>query len=90
MKFARGFTGHEHLEMFGLINMNARLYDPVLGRFLSPDPIIQVPDFTQSYNGYSYAMNNPLSYKDPNGESFYPCCCNYWWMDWHGKCYGVQ
>jgi len=68
MKFDRGFTGHEHLEMFGLINMNARLYDPVLGRFLSPDPIIQVPDFTQSYNGYSYAMNNPLSYKDPTGE----------------------
>lgn len=70
MKFDRGFTGHEHLEMFGLINMNARLYDPVLGRFLSPDPIVQVPDFTQSYNGYSYALNNPLSYKDPNGESF--------------------
>lgn len=70
MKFDRGFTGHEHLDMFGLINMNARLYDPVLGRFLSPDPIVQVPDFTQSYNGYAYAMNNPLSYKDPNGESF--------------------
>lgn len=70
MKFDRGFTGHEHLEMFGLINMNARLYDPVLGRFLSPDPLVQVPDFTQSYNGYSYALNNPLSYKDPNGESF--------------------
>lgn len=69
MKFDRGFTGHEHLEMFGLINMNARLYDPVLGRFLSPDPIVQVPDFTQSFNGYAYAMNNPLSYKDPNGES---------------------
>ena len=68
MKFDRGFTGHEHLEMFGLINMNARLYDPVLGRFLSPDPIIQVPEFTQSYNGYSYALNNPLSYTDPNGE----------------------
>ena len=68
MKFDRGFTGHEHLEMFGLINMNARLYDPVLGRFLSPDPIVQVPDFTQAYNGYSYALNNPLSYTDPNGE----------------------
>ena len=68
MKFDRGFTGHEHLEMFGLINMNARLYDPVLGRFLSPDPVIQVPEFTQSYNGYSYALNNPLSYTDPNGE----------------------
>ena len=68
MKFDRGFTGHEHLEMFGLINMNARLYDPVLGRFLSPDPVIQVPEFTQSYNGYTYALNNPLSYTDPNGE----------------------
>ena len=68
MKFDRGFTGYEHLDMFGLINMNARLYDPVLGRFLSPDPIVQVPDFTQAYNGYAYAMNNPLSYKDPTGE----------------------
>ena len=70
MKFDRGFTGHEHLEMFGLINVNARLYDPVLGRFLSPDPVIQIPEFTQSYNGYSYALNNPMSYTDPNGESF--------------------
>lgn len=69
-KFDRGFTGHEHLDMFDLVNMNARLYDPVLGRFLSPDPIIQVPEFTQSYNGYTYALNNPLSYTDPSGESF--------------------
>jgi RHS repeat-associated protein len=35
----RGFTGHEHLDMFGLINMNGRIYDPVLGRFLSVDPV---------------------------------------------------
>ena len=33
----RGFTSHEHLPEFGLINMNGRMYDPVLGRFLSPD-----------------------------------------------------
>ena len=33
LMLGRGFTGHEHLAMFGLINMNARLYDPVLGRF---------------------------------------------------------
>jgi RHS repeat-associated protein len=39
----RGYTGHEHLPKFGLINMNARLYDPALGRFLSPDPFIQPP-----------------------------------------------
>ena len=64
----RGFTGHEHLPYFGLINMNARLYDPFTGRFLSPDPYIQAPDFTQNYNRYSYALNNPLKYGDPNGE----------------------
>ena len=64
----RGFTGHEHLTWFGLINMNARLYDPLLGRFLSPDPYVQAPDFTQNFNRYSYALNNPLKYTDENGE----------------------
>ena len=64
----RGYTGHEHLQGLGLINMNARLYDPLLGRFLSPDPYIQAPDFTQNFNRYSYALNNPLKYTDKNGE----------------------
>lgn len=64
----RGYTGHEHLTWFDLINMNARLYDPVLGRFLSPDPFIQMPDFTQNFNRYSYCLNNPLVYVDENGE----------------------
>ena len=48
--------------------MNARLYDPALGRFLSPDPYVQAPDFTQSFNRYSYCLNNPLKYTDPSGE----------------------
>ena len=64
----RGYTGHEHLTVFGLINMNARLYDPALGRFLSPDPYIQALDFTQNFNRYSYCLNNPLRYIDPDGE----------------------
>ena len=64
----RGYTGHEHLPQFGLINMNARLYDPVLGRFLSPDPYVQMPDFTQNFNRYSYCLNNPLVYIDASGE----------------------
>ena len=64
----RGYTGHEHLTWFGLINMNARLYDPLLGRFLSPDPYVQATDFTQSFNRYSYTLNNPLKYTDENGE----------------------
>lgn len=66
--FERGYCGHEYLPEFGLINMNARLYDPMLGRFLSPDPYVQFPDATQSFNRYTYAMNNPLLYVDENGE----------------------
>jgi RHS repeat-associated protein len=64
----RGFTGHEYLPWFGLYNMNGRLYDPVVGRFLSPDNYVQMPDFTQSYNRYSYVLNNPLKYIDPSGQ----------------------
>lgn len=67
----RGYTGHEYLSFFGLINMNARLYDPVLGRFLSPDPYVQIPDFTQAYNRYGYCMNSPLCYVDRNGEFWF-------------------
>lgn len=66
----RGYTGHEHLPQFGLINMNARLYDPETGRFLSPDPYVQQPDFTQNLNRYSYCVNNPLKYTDTSGEWF--------------------
>ena len=64
----RGYTGHEHLPWFGLVNMNARLYDPLLGRFLSPDPYVKNPFLTQDYNRYTYAMNNPLVYVDQDGE----------------------
>ena len=67
----RGYTGHEHLTQFGLINMNARLYDAALGRFLSPDPYVQMPDFSQNFNRYSYCMNNPLKYVDRDGKSFF-------------------
>jgi len=66
--FHRGFTGHEHLPEFNLINMNGRMYDPTLGRFLSPDPFVQAPDFSQNFNRYSYCFNNPLKYTDPSGE----------------------
>ena len=47
--------------------MNGRVYDPQLGRFLSSDPIIQAPTNLQSYNRYSYVLNNPMSYTDPSG-----------------------
>jgi RHS repeat-associated protein len=66
----RGFTGHEHLYAFNLINMNGRVYDPIVGRMLSPDNFIQAPDMPQNYNGYVYCLNNPLTYTDPTGEIF--------------------
>lgn len=63
----RGYGSHEHLGDFGLINMNARLYDPTLCRFLSPDPVVQSPFTPQNLNRYAYCLNNPLRYTDPSG-----------------------
>lgn len=63
----RGFTGHEVLAPVGLVNMNGRVYDPAIGRFLSADVTVQFPTNLQSYNRYSYALNNPLKYTDPTG-----------------------
>ena len=68
LKFHRGFTGHEHLTTYGVINMNGRMYDPTVGRFLAPDNFVQMPDFSQSFNRYSYWLINPLKYTDPSGE----------------------
>ena len=64
---SRGFTDHEHLDNLGIVHMNGRVYDPVLGRFLSPDPIVQSPYDTQGLNRYAYVRNNPLRYTDPSG-----------------------
>jgi RHS repeat-associated protein len=66
----RGYTMHEQLDEFKLINMNARLYDPILGRFIQPDNEIQDPDNLQNINRYSYALNNPLRYTDPSGNEY--------------------
>jgi hypothetical protein len=49
------------------MHFNARMYDPAQGRFLQPDPVIQSPDNAQSWNPYSYCLNNPLTYTDPTG-----------------------
>ncbi len=66
----RGYTGHEHLPEFNLINMNGRMYDPLIARMLSPDNYVQSASSTQAYNRYSYAYNNPLKYTDPSGDWF--------------------
>ena len=98
--FDRGYTGHEHLDEFSLINpdifhfitssglatskfslhyvwenqesanMNGRVYDPVIGKFLSPDNFVQESANSQNFNRYSYCLNNPLIYSDPDGEWF--------------------
>jgi len=65
----RGYTGHEHLDAFGIINMNGRVYDPATGMFFSPDPYVQAPGNWVNYNRYGYCMNNPLKYTDPSGNN---------------------
>ena len=69
--YDRGFTGHEHLLDFGLINMNGRMYDPLLSSFLSPDNYMQDPTSQQGFNRYAYCMYNPLKYIDPTGEQYF-------------------
>ena len=66
----RGYTQHEHLDEVGVIHMNGRIYDPLIGRFMSADPFIQAIDNLQSHNRYAYVINNPLAYTDPNGYFF--------------------
>jgi RHS repeat-associated protein len=63
----RGYTEHEHLDEMGVIHMNGRVYDPLIGRMMSADPNIPNPYSLQSFNRYAYVLNNPLSDKDPSG-----------------------
>ncbi|HOT15857.1 MAG TPA: RHS repeat-associated core domain-containing protein [Bacteroidales bacterium] len=79
---ARGFTGHEHIDLFELVNMDGRVYDPRLGRFMSPDPYVQAPFNSQSYNRYSYCLNNPLSFTDPSGYSWFSRACSWVGKNW--------
>jgi RHS repeat-associated protein len=71
--FDRGYTGHEHIWLNGtydysLINMNGRMYDPLVGRMLSPDPIVADNTNARDYNKYTYGRNNPLKFIDPSGN----------------------
>jgi RHS repeat-associated protein len=78
----RGYTGHEHLDDFKLINMNGRLYDPILGRMLSPDNYVQNATGSQEFNRYSYCLNNPLLYTDPSGNFIFTALAivtGQWW-----------
>ena len=63
----RWYTGHPHDDALGLTYMQARYYDPVIGRFVSVDPLAFSEGDPQTFNRYSYAKNNPYKYFDPNG-----------------------
>src|SRR5262249_31164294 len=65
------FTGHERDEPSGVAPvdyMHARYFAPVQGRFLSPDPVLGNPRRPQSWNRYSYVLNNPINNTDPSGR----------------------
>ena len=64
----RGFTGHRQIAEANIINMNARLYDPELGRFTSADTMIPDPLNAMAYNRYMYVYGNPIKYEDPSGH----------------------
>ena len=70
----RRYTGQRSLEgsLGSLYHYQARWYSPVLGRFLSPDPLVPNPTNLQAFNRYSYVYNNPYKYTDPSGLASRP------------------
>jgi RHS repeat-associated protein len=68
--YTSGFSFQEHVDNLALVHMNGRMYDPRIGRFLSPDPYLDFRHSPQGLNRYVYALNNPLRYTDPSGYGF--------------------
>ena len=71
----RGFAGHDQLDRTGLVDMGGRVYDPELGMFLSPDPVVANRHSAQDWNPYAYVGNRPLSRVDPTGFTWAPVDC---------------
>ena len=63
----KGFTGQEMLDPLELVHLNGRVYDPMVGKFVSGDPHVTDPLNGQNYNRYSYVLNNPTNDTDPTG-----------------------
>ncbi|WP_437951296.1 polymorphic toxin-type HINT domain-containing protein [Sorangium sp. So ce296] len=89
------FTGHQHDLELGVVDMRGRLYDASVGRFLTPDPVIQAPFYSQGLNAYSYVFNSPTNFIDPLGlqaQSAGSRVCSEVWgagLDSSGKPYKV-
>jgi RHS repeat-associated protein len=69
----RGFTNQEQMATQCLVNLNARVYDPSIGRFMSADSVVPDPFYGQSYNRFSYVNNSPLIGVDPSGHECIGC-----------------
>jgi RHS repeat-associated protein len=65
------YTDQEHEDSTGLYNYDARLYDPVIGRFVNADSVMNKLFDPQMLNRYSYCRNNPLVHTDPTGHYLY-------------------
>jgi RHS repeat-associated protein len=73
-QMTRGFTGQEELFDVGLVHLNGRIYDPLIARMISADPMVPDPMNGQAWNRYSYVVNNPLAFTDPSGYCFLGLC----------------
>jgi RHS repeat-associated protein len=80
------FTGQEDDDDLGFYNYGVRLYDPIIGRFISPDTLVPDPNNPQCLNRYSYALNNPLIYIDPTGNQYE----EYESLLWESSIYGIS
>jgi len=65
------FTGKEFDEKIGLYYYGARYYNPLIGKFITPDTIVQAASNPQTLNRYSYCGNNPINRIDPTGHSWF-------------------
>jgi len=64
----KGFTSQEEIAALCLVNLNARIYDPTIARFMAADTVVPDPYDGQSYNRYTYTDNRPLSFTDTTGN----------------------
>jgi len=69
-----GYSGHVSDLESQLIYMQARYYDPQVGRFLSTDPVSPTPGDMFLTNRYAYVNNNPIKNTDPSGKCIWDAC----------------